>query len=133
MLGGGNPVSGSNPAGTGSAVNYIGNHAYAYSGKVTTTTAASAATTYLDFSTGNQYIVGTFHWLEAYTGNADRFIDIQINGESVLSGQADDSANQLYSQPIVLLLPPYSRIVVKYGISGQTVDVTWIMQGEVYA
>jgi hypothetical protein len=136
LVGGGgapNVVGGGAPAGVGTSLNFVGDHAYAYSGKITTTTASSAATTYLDFSTGNQYIVGTFHWLEAYTGNADRFIDIQINGESVMAGQADDSANQLYAQPIEILLPPYSRITVKYGIGGQTVDVTWIMQGRVYA
>ena len=134
LIGGGGAgnVAGGNPAGTGTSVNYIGDHAYAYSGAITTTTASSAATTYLDFSTGNEYIVGTFHWLEAYTGNANRFIDIQINGESVMAGQADDSANQLYAQPIILLLPPFSRVTVKYGIGGQTIDVTWIMTGRVY-
>ena len=34
MLGGGNPVSGANPSGTGTILNYIGSHAYAYSGDV---------------------------------------------------------------------------------------------------
>ena len=31
MLGGGNPVGSSNPAGVGSSINYVGKHAYAYS------------------------------------------------------------------------------------------------------
>jgi len=119
-------------AGVGKGLNYVGGHSFAHSGKVTTTTATSAATTYLDFSTGKKYIVGTFHWLEAYTGNADRHIDILINDESVMAGTADDSANQLYAQPLKILLPPFSRVVVKYGISGQTIAVTWVMTGRVY-
>ena len=131
--GGAGNVAGSNPSGTGTSLNYIGNHAYAYSGAITTTTASSAATTYLDFTTGNEYVVGTFHWLEAYTGNADRHIDILINGESVMAGTADDSANQLYAQPIKILLPSYSKVTVKYGISGQTIPVTWVMVGRIYA
>ena len=34
MLGGGNPVGGQNPAGIGSSLNYIGKHAYLYTGAV---------------------------------------------------------------------------------------------------
>jgi len=121
-----------NTASVGKALNFIGNHCYAHSGVITTTTATSAATTYLDFETGGSYIVGTFQWLEQYTGNADRHIDILINGVSVMAGTADDSANQLYAQPFRILLPPYSKVEVKYGVSGQTIGVTWIMMGRVY-
>jgi len=118
--------------GPNKGLSMVGSHAYAFSGKITTTTASSAATTYLDFVTGSEYITATFHWLEAYSGNADRFIDILINGQSVMTGIADDSANQLYAQPIKILLPPHSQITVKYGINGQTIDVTWAMVGRVY-
>ena len=34
MLGGGNPIGGANPAGVGSTLNYIGNHAYGASGSI---------------------------------------------------------------------------------------------------
>ena len=37
MLGGGNPVGGSNPTGISSNINYIGNHVYGTSGAITAT------------------------------------------------------------------------------------------------
>ena len=61
MLGGGNPVvGGSNPSGTGSSINYIGEHAYAYSGEITS--GSGTTKTLLNFITAsNSYIVGTIH------------------------------------------------------------------------
>ena len=58
MLGGGNPVSG-NPTGTGTSLNYIGNHAYAYSGLIGIDDGAPVM---LEFTTGNSYLTATFDY-----------------------------------------------------------------------
>ena len=60
--GGGAPnVAGSNPTGTGTGLNYIGDHAYAYSGEVDNN--GSSATTALKFTTGNEYVLGQMHFI----------------------------------------------------------------------
>ena len=66
--GGGAPnVAGSNPAGTGSSINYVGNHAYAYSGIIASTTTEANM---LDFTIGNQYVMAQFSWgYDAQIGN----------------------------------------------------------------
>ena len=61
--GGGGPISSSNPAGTGTGINYIGNHAYAYSGVFSASTTESNM---LKFSTGNAYIMSEFCWGTMY-------------------------------------------------------------------
>ena len=54
--GGAGNIAGGNPAGTGTSLNYIGNHAYAYSGNFSST--GTDDTTYLEFDLAlNQYIV----------------------------------------------------------------------------
>ena len=53
--GGAGNVAGSNPAGVGTSINYIGNHAYAYAGALS---ASTSAETRLNFTTGALYIVG---------------------------------------------------------------------------
>ena len=68
MLGGGNPVSGSNPAGTGSSLNYIGKHAYGYSGVIAVN---NVEKTLLQFSTGNLYIVAKVQFNTGGSANKD--------------------------------------------------------------
>ena len=53
--GAGNVAGGANPSGTGTSLNYIGNHAYANSGVIQTETSAAP---HLNFTTGGEYIVG---------------------------------------------------------------------------
>ena len=56
--GGGAPnVAGSNPAGTSTSLNYVGKHAYAYSGDVSV---SGSLTTMLEFTTAEQYVVGHY-------------------------------------------------------------------------
>ena len=70
--GGGAPnVAGSNPAGTGTSLNYIGDHVYAYSG---TFQSLNATATMLQFTTGSEYIKGQLVCngaIDFSTGNID--------------------------------------------------------------
>ena len=66
-------------ASVGPGINYIANWAYAYSGSVTTGGAASADTTYLNFTTGSGFIIAQFQFIETYSASADRYIDLTFN------------------------------------------------------
>jgi hypothetical protein len=85
LVGGGgapNVSGGSNPAGTGSVLNYVGDHAYAYSGVITSD--GTNVTTGLEFATGNNlYIVGTFEF--DYVGEENQTVRpiLKVDGEIV--------------------------------------------------
>ena len=80
--GGGAPnVAGSNPTGTGTGLNYIGDHAYAYSGEVDND--GSSATTALKFTTGNEYVLGQMHFIIYRKRHARRSLYTKNNDEAV--------------------------------------------------
>tara|TARA_Y100000401_G_scaffold86133_1_gene71443 strand:- start:51 stop:470 length:420 start_codon:yes stop_codon:yes gene_type:complete len=114
MLGGGNPVSSSNPVGTSSTLNYIGNHVYGYSGTFPATTSAQ---TMMEFDTfDNTYIVGEFVLcgsLQFATGSNGRISTFQlsINGEVVAVVKNDPQAGDYTGDTkLPILLEPGSKI-----------------------
>ena len=118
--GGAGNVAGGNPAGTGTGLNYIGDHAYAYSGSITAANSSSADTTMLDFSTGQHFVVGTVAFQTTEHAANIIYFEVLVNGESIIAGAWDNSGSGQASAntPIDLVLPSFSRIQVKWGISG---------------
>ena len=109
MLGGGNPVSG-NPTGTGTSLNYIGNHAYAYSGLIGIDDGAPVM---LEFTTGNSYLTATFDYGNSTTSGDDIQFKINLNGETIMVTHTRGPVNSSNAglQP-VLIIPPFSTIQV---------------------
>ena len=132
MLGGGNPVGGSNPSGTGSSINYIGEHAYAYSGPVTDAASGSASTSCLKFTTSNSYIMATISWLTNYQGGNDTFVDILLDGQSVYTGVYDTDPHVVNDQPLQILIPANANFEFKWGVSGVTREMSVVLAGRVY-
>ena len=134
MLGAGNPVAGSNPAGIGTALNYIGNHAYAYSGIITDNNSGSAATTALKFTTGNSYINTKIIITTDEIGAQQQFVSVILDGQVILKHASDSSStsNDFFDQPFRILIPPYSDFEVKIG-AGATIDFTAMLVGRVYS
>ena len=137
MLGGGNPVSGNNPAGVSSNLNYIGKHAYAYSGSITLP--ANSLTTMLNFSTANDsYVVGTFQ-LEGdfkQLGNDGINYQMLIDDQIVFDTDYSPSNDAQYADsPTNILLPPNSKIEIKatHSQGGVNIDFQAMIVGEVHA
>lgn len=107
--GGGAPhTAGSNPAGTGSSINYIGQHAYAYSGVINVN---NVETIMLMFTTGNQYIVGEVQFNTSSIGGDDYLYKIKLNGEVIQEYVTIDQADRARPDSnIPILLPPYSKV-----------------------
>jgi hypothetical protein len=106
--GGAGNIAGSNPAGTGTSLNYIGNHAYASSGVVSVNNVESAL---LRFSTGNEYIRAIIQFNGGASGGGDNYVyrvkyDSQIIQEYVTNSNTDDSPNQKLN----LIIPPYTNV-----------------------
>jgi hypothetical protein len=106
-----NPVSGSNPAGVGSSLNYVLNRVYAYSGTFAST--GSNETTYLEFDTGSETIVGVFQFCYAQSSDDNYVYRVYMNDQQILSfhgrragGQEEEPAKA----PMFVVIPAYSKM-----------------------
>ena len=127
--GGAGNVSGGNPSGTGT-LNFIGDHAYAYSGAITDGASGGANTTVLKFDVPfNTYIVAKINWISSLSGNSARYIDILQNSQSIYNGRYDDVPT--INGEITLLLESNSQYEFKWG-SSSTETVTLTVAGRAY-
>jgi hypothetical protein len=136
LVGGGgapNVASGSNPTGTGSSLNYIGEHAFANSGEISVN---NSETTMLEFTTQNGYVVAKVQFNMLVDTADDMFYKVKINNETVngyLTQGAQQSTDSNNTLPI--LLPPYSKITmtaINVGSSSGRNNVC-VVVGRVYA
>ncbi len=133
LIGGGGAgnTAGSNPTGTSTNLNYVGKHAFGYSGTVSV---SGSLTTMLEFVTTNQYIVGTYqiHGTFAQIGASQIRINVIINGESITDTYWDSAQDNLNPLENNILLPPYSTIKVELAqASGADKDMQLTLMGEV--
>ena len=135
--GGAGNIAGSNPAGTGTSLNYIGIHVYAYSGVVASTGSQSAATdTTLAFTTGAEYITCVMAWGNNQTsGTADNFIQINMDDQAIYQVRFKEGADSNESNPknLYLLIPPFTKFEALVGTSGDPSNWTVTLRGRVYA
>jgi hypothetical protein len=112
--GGGAPnVAGSNPAGIGTGLNYVGDFAYAYSGFVE---ALTGGTTALNFTTGSEVIYATLH----YTGVIAKTNPAAGQRGNALVSMNDTDISTIFVDvndiggvnSIELMIPPYSKVTV---------------------
>jgi len=130
ILGGAGNVAGSNPAGTGSSLNYIGEHAWANSGGVDV---PQSITQMLNFDTGLSYVIAEFTFGNSSGSGDDMEFEVSINDEKIMS-IAVSSANAMPPNKPIILLPPYSTVLVTgYNLSSATPrEVFAVIVGRVY-
>ena len=138
MISGGNPVSGSNPSGTGTSLNYIGNHAYAYSGMFTP---AISTYTMLSFTTGSNYLLSEITVSGATdsttTGNGlTSVFVISLDGQEVMRLKTDTDQEDMPTYAVIpFLIPPYSKVEITGIDNGTTAQrkTSVSIVGRVYA
>jgi hypothetical protein len=134
LVGGGGASNTVNPTGTGQGLNYIGEHAYAYSGVVSVN---NNETTMLLFSTGNSYVMAQVNFNTGSTSNDDYLYKVKLNEEIIqeyiFTGSPADRARPDNTIPI--LLPPYSKVELTATNVTDTSDNNQIVSivGRVYA
>jgi hypothetical protein len=134
LAGAGNPVGGSNPSGTGTGLNHVGNHAYAYSGLISFD---NNETTMLDFSLGyNQYLVGKIQFF--YFGDTSQDVEysVKVNGE--LLQRYETNAPQEYTEPdgiipIIFVGGDRVQLIIKNLTDSATLTGTVTLTGRIYA
>jgi hypothetical protein len=132
LIGGGGAgnTAGGNPVGTGTGLNYIGDHAYAYSG-----IAASSPTpaTVLNFSTANQYIVAQFQPIRTADSTDNVQWLINFDGQTVSGVVVNSSRDSTPYEPLTLIIPAYTRVeVIQDNVSGGTDDCGFVVTGRIY-
>ena len=128
MLGGGNPVAGASPSGIGQRLNYIGNHAYATSGMIPGST--SSNTTYLEFETGNGYVVGELQ--QGSTNETTRkTVFVSYDSQTVIQMDVDNAYP--FPNDYKLLIPPHTKVKIELRLGGDDGMSSWFtFRGEVY-
>jgi len=133
IAGAGNPVGGSNPSGIGTSLNYIGEHAYAYSGIAEAAT--SPGTVFLEFNTGSSYIIATVQLYN--TENESNIInwEIEINGTKVIEYNQEGRVALPFHVPEgnKIIVPSYSSVVVRGIALSSATDGAAMFTGRVYA
>ena len=130
--GGASNVAGSNPAGVGSSLNYIGDHAYAYSGTVDVD---NNETTLLDFSVGNGYVVAKFQPYNNFIGGTDSQFKIYLDEQLIMVTHMASSSTGTPFEEMELLIPSYTRVRItgKNATDTGTISVLGTISGRVYA
>jgi len=140
LIGGGGAgnVAGGNPSGTGSSINYVGNHLYGFSGLQQINT---VEVPHMDFSIGAHYVMAVFTLQggtkpdDPATGKSSVFT-IKLNDEIITSPKVDSAVEGMPSViDVPILLPPYCRIIVTCQSPATTVGIftAVIITGRVYA
>jgi len=136
--GGAGNIAGSNPAGTGTGLNYIGNHAYAYNSLA----AAQSDTVVLKFTTGAEYIVGTIQF-NGYiqpgnpaTGSAGT-CHITFDSQTVINmkteTELETSAPHSQSQDIIIPAFTSVEVTLRSSAAEATQFATIGIAGRIYA
>lgn len=136
LVGGAGNVTGGNPSGTGTGLNYIGNHAYAYSGAIQVAQQSVPGVTLLQFSTAYEsYLDCTVMLGRRDFSGDDISFTIIINGENAYSAGFTGHTVPGLANPIYMILPPNSNITIAArNVSANTDRECYaIISGRVYA
>ena len=139
--GGGSPnVAGSNPAGTGGSLQYIGDHVYGNSGAITATNGSDG--TLFEFTTGVSYAIVKFGFGMSNTNVSPNKVfgyKLSINSETVLENVSisDGDGTMVFDGASIvqsILLPSYSTIKIESTTTDTDSITTYgILTGRVYA
>jgi len=122
----------SNPAGSGKGINYLGEHAYGYSGVVVVT---DAETTLLEFELGGSYLVGTLQISFLTLSSVDVNYQVYINDEVVQGYLGFETAGA--SEPdntIPILIPSFATCKIT-GTAASSANLNHVVSliGRVYS
>jgi len=114
-------------------ISVIGEHAYAYSGVVTSVGTGSANTTTLSFTTGNYYLVGTFSYTGDEQNGTTQYASLKLNGQVIYLEVWDhDGASTPLARPVEIIIPPRTVVLAQFGVNADTNNVTHLITGRIY-
>ena len=138
ISGAGNPVGGSNPAGIGTSLNFVGDHCYAISGEFP---ASTTEQTMLKFKTSGLYVIATLtmtapiRFADLVNGQTRGF-KLSFNGEVVGMYKAESAQEDMPADvEVSVLIPPFTdvELICKDTADASTFTGTANITGRVYA
>lgn len=134
--GGGGGILGVGNAFTGPSlgIELQNDHAYAYSGNVTTVGTGSANTLTAQFTTGNYYFVGSISAQNDTTDDSIAYLAMTLNGSSIIDMKLRTTTlNDVTADfPIPIIIPPYTEVELKVGINSGSNTWTTQITGRIY-
>jgi len=132
--GAGNPVGGSF-TGPAEALEIVGNHAYGYSGVISSAgSAAPLNGPALSFTTGNFYTVAQISWVEASGGADVMYLTMTMNGSIIYQGKWDppSAPHMNDDQPVQVIIPAYTEFFIGFDSNGSGNECTVLLTGRIY-
>jgi len=133
--GGGAGNTAGSVAGVGTSINYVktetSTFAYAFSGVVT---ANGSDTSAMDFTTGNETIVGVCYPTLNSDSMGANFLSFQIkfNSEIIIIYKERRDLGAQMDTPFDIVIPPYTHVEVIFPNNGTAADLTAVITGTVY-
>jgi hypothetical protein len=134
MLGGGNPVSSSNPVGIGTSLNTIGNHIF---GNNKIVCDANTDNTFFDHTNGAYYAIIEIAGGRNMKSGAEITTTVNIDGEDSYIAKFDNgisaSLTMPFGAPFKVLIAPFARfkLIIRADDASDTVGIT--VTGRIYA
>ena len=130
IAGAGNPLGGSNPAGTSRNINYLGDHAYAHSGAVNVD---NNETTLIESAIGGHFIVSEITCNAAADTSVEYMFKIYLDDEQVMGIQTENDSN--IANRFKMIIPPFAnlKITAQNVTNTSTNEECAIVTGRVYA
>jgi len=121
----------SNVVSAGSSVSYIGDRAYAYSGVIA---ADNNATTYLDFTTGQGYMVARFQFCYGEPATDDYEYVVKLNNETMIQTISGGSTSVNTFDVFELIIPAETQVLctARNVTDTSSLQMDVIMTGRVY-
>ena len=127
--GGGGPVGSSNSfTGAAEALEILGEHAYAMSGRIQVD---DSLVKHLEFTSGNYYFVGTLLFTgpmnpaaASVTGGLSSIAVLSFNGQAVLNLKTETFSEQWCESTLPIIIPPYTKVTVEVICSGDSAGFT---------
>ncbi len=120
-------------AATGLGIRYIGDeHCYAYSGGVTDAGTGGANAILLNFNSGSGLINGKLQFETNSIFSQTYFLDVIFNDQSIYDVSWDASPGKIFHSPLYLIIPPFTSVVVKWGMTNDTRIGFAVFTGRVY-
>ena len=140
MLGGGNPVGSTNPAGIGKTIAYYrtteGTFVSGYSGEVTSTGSESNPQALLDFKTGSTTIVAEIEFSYPMETLQRGVNSIQLDGQIVAKQFfrfASNTYEDTFPMRFNIVIPPFTRVECLTGFEDSNGKQCVTITGRAYA
>jgi hypothetical protein len=134
IAGAGNPLGSGGTAGTGSSLNYVGNHVYAYSGLFEFDNSGFKAG--LSFTTGANYQTVKIYWGYPETSGDNIQSQVYLNDEKIYAQFHNNTHADFTVSPMTLriLIPPFTKVEIgAINGDGNVRDCLVTYSGRVYA